>query len=425
MKLGNVITLRLALLKALLIGVWAFGFYYAIVLAINRETDTALRNYAETLILRFLSDEVMPAPYDGSNNSYHLRKVSGKYAESHEHIVYEDRDVFFREQNDYEPARTITYIFRDNNDSFQELTVYTPTIDKDNLKKTILFWIVLLYIAIVVGMIVLNIWTVRHSMRPLHRLLGWVEAYHLGGKNMTFDNPTSISEFQSLNDVVTRSMIRSEEAYEEQKRFVANASHELQTPVAAAMNRLEMLLQDEGLSESQMGEVVKSLHSLRSLSSMNRSLLLLCRIEGGQFTEIEMVSLLDMARKVLADLETLCQRKRVHVTVSNECVAFPVRIDSSLARVLMTNLLKNAVVHNRVGGIVNVYSSQKLFVVENTGQDVQLDATLVFERFYHTPSATESTGLGLSIVKAICQRCGLSVSYSFVNGLHRFELRRS
>ena len=171
MKLCHVILLRLSLLKAVIIGLWALGFYYAIVAEINDETDDALRAYAEMLILRSLAGERLPADDDGSNNGYRLRPVSKSYADHQEHVTYADRSIYFPEVDDYEPARTITYVFQNQQGQYQELVVYTPTIDKDDLKRSILIWIVVLYLGVLLGLAWVNLWTLRRSMRPLWQLL--------------------------------------------------------------------------------------------------------------------------------------------------------------------------------------------------------------------------------------------------------------
>ena len=421
MKLQNVITFRLSILKAVSIALWAVCFYFAIIKEINNETDENLTAYAETIITDYLAGEGMPATDKASDNRYHIRKVTDDYAASHRHIRYKDMEVFFEGRDRYEPARTITYIFKTADGQYRELTVFTATIDKDNLKRAILYWLIALYVVLLAGIIIVNLYTVRHSMKPLKALLKWLDNYKLGGKNRPLANDTNITEFKKLNETVKRNIERSERQYEQQKLFIANASHEMQTPLAVCANRLEMMLDDEALTEAQMTEIIKTLRTLKNLSATNRSLLLLCKIDNGQFDGRARIDIKAATLKTLDDLKAVYEHK--HITVSTDMDAAPVaEMDESLAGILLGNLLKNAFIHNTAGGTISVKTDGRTLTIANTGAATKLDDSKIFERFYHSADKKSSTGLGLSLVKAICNLYGFGLKYSFVDGKHTFNI---
>ena len=424
MKLCHVILLRLSLLKAVIIGLWALGFYYAIVAEINDETDDALRAYAEMLILRSLADEHLPANDDGSNNGYHLRSVSQSYAEHREHVSYADCSIYIPEIDDYEPARTITYVFQNQQGQYQELVVYTPTIDKDDLKHSILIWIVVLYLGVLLGLAWMNLWTLHRSMRPLWQLLDWLDSYQLGMPHPSLHLNTRISEFKRLGKAVGESVKRNERTYEEQKRFLANASHELQTPIAVSMNRLEMLLDDSSLTEEQMGEVLKTLHTLRHVSELNKSLLQLSKIEGGHYVGHVKVNFSEILHMLLPDLKQVYSHRQLQF---EQMIVEPFvnEMDEVLARILLANLMKNAIIHTRSGGSISIQMNADGFSIANSAEEGPLDATLIFERFYHSSARPDSMGLGLSIVRAVCSCSGLDINYRYDHGMHLFEVTRS
>ena len=424
MKLCHVILLRLSLLKAVIIGLWALGFYYAIVAEINDETDDALRAYAEILILRSLADEHLPANDDGSNNGYHLRSVSQSYAEHREHVSYADCSIYIPEIDDYEPARTITYVFQNQQGQYQELVVYTPTIDKDDLKHSILIWIVVLYLGVLLGLAWMNLWTLHRSMRPLWQLLDWLDSYQLGMPHPSLHLNTRISEFKRLGKAVGESVKRNERTYEEQKRFLANASHELQTPIAVSMNRLEMLLDDSSLTEEQMGEVLKTLHTLRHVSELNKSLLQLSKIEGGHYVGHVKVNFSEILHMLLPDLKQVYSHRQLQF---EQMIVEPFvnEMDEVLARILLANLMKNAIIHTRSGGSISIQMNADGFSIANSAEEGPLDATLIFERFYHSSARPDSMGLGLSIVRAVCSCSGLDINYRYDQGMHLFEVTRS
>jgi len=421
MKLVNLLTLRLSVIGALVFAFWATLFYFAIIDEINDEVDDSLEDHAETVIRRSLAGEPLPDEPATTNNQYYLHEVSAEYAASRSHIRYEDNEVYIKSKNEFEPARTISYIFNDDQGRFFEVVVFTPTIDKADLKAAVAYWLAALYAAMVACIVVVDRRSLRRGMRPLQAILAWLDAYRLGERNKEMPQNTSVTEFRRLGEAISRTTKRNEALFEEQKRFTANASHELQTPLAVIQSRLEMLLDDGQLTEQQMGEVVKALHTLKALARTNRSLLLLSKIAGGQFTSTEAVSMAGTVDRLLPDMEMIYAHKGITVERRNDG-DLVLNMDESLATTLATNLLKNAFTHCNRGGRIAISISTTSMSIANTGQETPLDGQRIFERFYHTPGNASSTGLGLSIVQAICRLYGISVDYRFERGMHVFNV---
>ena len=125
------------------------------------------------------------------------------------------------------------------------------------------------------------------------------------------ENTAKITEFRKLNAATMAFAERGEKLFEQQKTFIGNASHEMQTPLAICRNRLEMLMEDETLTEHQLNELIKTHQTLENLTRMNRSLLLLCKIENGQFVDTRSVCLND----ILAHYLTTIRRYMLIVTL--------------------------------------------------------------------------------------------------------------
>lgn len=421
MRLLHVITLRLSLLATLILFCWSVFFYYTIMNEVNDEVDDSLEDYAEMIIIRSVRNEALPTASSGSNNQFFLREITPQYAAQTPHVRYEDRDVFIEEKDEFEPARVLTYIFQNDDGKFFELEVSTPHIDKKDLRGAIFYWIVFLFLAILLCILLLNLWTIGHSMRPLRKLLRWLDRYRVGEDNRPLDNPTKIYEFRKLNEVVKESIERTEVAYEQQKMFIGNASHEMQTPLAICNSRLEMLLEDPSLTERQMEEIVKTRQTLEQLSRMNRSLLLLTKIDNGQFADVADVNFTESIQRLLPDYEMVYASKNIRLQTELQG-DFIVRMDESLAQTLLSNLLKNAFVHNHEGGEITIKATTDSLLFENTGAPESLNRDYIFERFYHSSDNRQSLGLGLAVVKAICQRYGLRIDYAFNNGKHAFTI---
>lgn len=135
MKLIYYIILRITLALTLILTVWAIFFYVTMIDEVNDEVDDALEDYSETIIIRALAGEELPSKTNGSNNQYYMMEVSKEYAESREDIQYKDSMVYIEEKGETEPARILTTIFKDDEGRYHELTVSTPSIEKDDLRE--------------------------------------------------------------------------------------------------------------------------------------------------------------------------------------------------------------------------------------------------------------------------------------------------
>lgn len=401
---------------------WAFVFYWGMMQEVNDEVDDSLEDYSELIIMRSLAGKELPSNDSGSNNQYFLQEVDAAYARSRETICYRDSMIYIAEKKETEPARILITIFKDKNDRFYELSVYTPSIEKQDLREAIFYLLVGLFASLLVAILFINIWVFRQSMKPFYQLLEWLEHYRLGKDNEKLQINTHTTEFQKLNDAVNRYAMHSEEVFEKQKQFIGNASHELQTPLAVCQNRLEMLMEDETLTEQQIGEILKTYQTLEYVSKLNKSLLLLSKIDNSQFADLQEISLNEVLERYLSDYQEVYDYKNITLDVEVKG-DFKLMINDTLAVVLMTNLLKNAFVHNINNGKILIEINSASIRLGNTGTDVMLDEKRIFDRFYQGSTKKEgSTGLGLAIVDAICRQGGLQIRYHFTQGMHWFEL---
>lgn len=422
MKLFHLVLWRISLALIVVLTVWAGFFYMAVVEEVNDEVDDTLEDYSEGLIIRALSGEDMPTASNGSNNQYYLYEVSESYAASHPQITYRDEMVFITEKSETEPARVLITIFRTEDERYMELVVYTPTIEKLDLLRAILGWIIFLYVLLLLIILSINIWVFRKNMKPLYVLLKWLDTSQLGKKNEPLENTTKITEFRKLNAATMAFAERGEKLFEQQKTFIGNASHEMQTPLAICRNRLEMLMEDETLTEHQLNELIKTHQTLENLTRMNRSLLLLCKIENGQFVDTRSVCLNDILAHYLDDYKEVYAYRNITVTVTTDS-SFCVEMNDSLVSVLVTNLLKNSFVHNIDGGFIYIKITANTFEISNTGEK-PLDRERIFERFYQGQKKEESTGLGLALVDSICKANHLKIDYTYVENRHIFTISK-
>lgn len=423
MKLINHVSLRLSIAITLILSVWAVLFYFTMIDEINDEMDDSLEDYSETIIIRSLSGEELPSEDNGSNNQYYLTRITEEQALATPFISYTDSMVYIKEKRETEPARILTTIFRNEENEYFKLVVSTPSIEKADLQNSIFIWMIILYVSLLLIIILLNIFVFYRSMKPLYHLLGWLEKYRIGHKNEELVNRNRITEFRKLYGATIAYARRNEHLFEQQKRFIGNASHELQTPLAICRNRLEMMMEDENATEKQLGELIKTHQTLEHITRLNKSLLLLSKIENDQFTDVQEVCINDIVKRYLEDYEEVYSYRDINLGME-ETGRLVFRMNEMLASTLITNLLKNAFVHNHDNGSIGIRISAKSFRIANSGKPEALDPTKIFERFYKGTKQEGSTGLGLSITDSICKISGLSITYTFSEGMHCFEVSR-
>lgn len=419
MKLIYRVALRLSLVLFPVMALWAVLFYFTMVDEINDEADDALEDYSELLIMRMLAGRPLPSPDSGSNNSYSIVAVDEAYAARHPRIDYRDAEVYIPEKEEHEPARVLTTIFTDAKGDFYELTVATPTFEKEDLLTAILQWVVVLYLLLLATTFTLSVWIFHRSMRPLYALLHWLDRFTPGRRNPPAPQDTRIEEFRRLARAAQQAADRSEELFERQKKFIGNASHELQTPLAVLGNRIEWLLDHTPTNEEQTGELLGMQRTLSRLVRLNKTLLLLARIDNRQFPDCSEVDVGALASEQAALCAEVFASRRIACTL--RCGELRVRMNESLASTLVSNLLRNAYLHTAEGGSVHVEVARRTLAVTNDGT-APLDEKRLFERFYQGARREGSTGLGLALVSAIGRSYALQVDYSFAEGRHRFSV---
>lgn len=421
MKLIQKIALRLSMVLIPVIALWAMIFYFVTVEEINDEVNDLLRSYSEQLIAKKLANQELPVADIIAGMHYSISQVTEEYADSHPRTKYYDSELYINETDEDEPARFLKTFFYDAEGRYFELIAAIPTFEKEDLIEAILWWIAALYLILLVTVIVITLAVFQKSIRPLYEILDWLNAYTPGKTQDKLAADTDIYEFRQLEKAVTEATDRSNEAYEKQKQFIGNASHELQTPLAVLGGRIDWMLDNDSLGEENIGELVKMKREVVHISRLNKTLLLLTKIDNGQFPDVMDVNLSSIVQSQKEMYEEIFSRKNIHCSLEMQDSPVVVRMNETLATILVTNLIKNAFMHSPEGGIVTIALDRNGLAVENSGE-APLDRERIFDRFYQGAKKEGSTGLGLALAKTIADKNGMQFSYSFADGRHRFRI---
>src|SRR5690606_21683670 len=334
---------------------------------------------------------------------------------------FRDTLMFMENEAEYEPVRLLESVFQQDG-SFYKIKVVTSMVEEDDLRKELFFSILYLYIGLIIIILLLNSFLQKKAWRPFYKLLGRLEKFSIENDREIKFEKTNIDEFRLLNERVDRLLKKSVESYKSQKEFIENASHELQTPLAISINKLELMAENSNLSEGQMEELGTVLTSLERLIRLNKSLLLLSRIENRQFAEGEKFSWNQLVNQISAEFEDYGVHKEVMIEIEEQG-QFDHTGNKDLAGILISNLLRNAIIHSSPGAVVKIIITSTAIRFENPGTS-PLDETRIFNRFQGTDSA-RSTGLGLAIAKAIAEKFGIELTYRFISNKQIFIIGNS
>ena len=421
MKLLSYTYRKLALLLFLLMAVWGVLFYYAIIDEVVDETDDTLENYGEILMESALHDPSILETEGSLMSFYKFTPISEEEGRHYRQVFY-DATVYIELEDEDEPVRVMCTAFRMPDGQYYELKLMISILERDDMVEAMLWYLGALFLLFLICTSIGIQLVLKGVFRPLHRLLDWLHCIQPGKEVPPLDNPTKIREFRQLSDAALDMGNRSYKAYEEQKQFIENASHELQTPLAIVRGKVELLAESEGMTEQQMEQLDEIYATLGRAVKLNKSLLLLSRIENGQYTEMEDVSVDEILDELLPDLMDIYEHKQVRLIRKREEQPFIIRCNHSLAQILVSNLVKNSLLHNREGGELQVFTTPASLVIRITG-DAPLDGEKLFRRFYHgMDGKKDSTGLGLAIARSIALSSSLKLTYEWQDGMHTFRL---
>lgn len=273
-------------------------------------------------------------------------------------------------------------------------------------------------------MIFVNHVVLKKLWKPFYTFLNQLKSFRLGTPQNPPHTPTNITEFIDLQTAVNALLKANIQVFEQQKQFIENASHELQTPLAIATHKLELLLENKDIKSEEAESIAEIYNSIQRLVRLNKSLLLLTKIENKQFMDSQTVSINKIVWQCVNDLEDFIAFKHLKI-YRNETSELQTEMDVSLAHILISNLIRNAVFHTLEQGEIEITLSAASLKISNRGPHKALDKNLIFTRFYKAGTKTHSSGLGLAIAKAIADRYGITLQYTFENKLHCFTLHFS
>lgn len=407
----------------LIIAVWAGLFYAYILDEVHDNVDDGLRNRKIQIIKAVYLNPQLLTNNDFGFNEFKINPITeGDYQNKSRlynkmyYMEYDDKD---------QPYRVLEADFIDQFKKHQRLVIRTSTVEEDELIYDLTTALVVLYIFLVISIVAVNGYLLNKAMRPFYLILDKLKKYQFGVPFSQEKQNFSITEFEELNVEINEMIERNELVFYQQKQFIENASHELQTPLAIVINKIDLLIHNENPDKKNLNFLTEVKNDLRRMVGLNKSLLMLSKIENSQFNKTSGVDFNRIISKLVEDYEDFIEFKKVEVSIMEKGI-FVADFNQDLADILLSNLLKNAVKYNNEEGTLNIIIENDRITFQNSGASVPLDKSKIFTRFYKQGSDHTSTGLGLSIIKTIInQYPGWDIIYEFEDKMHYFILTKN
>jgi signal transduction histidine kinase len=275
---------------------------------------------------------------------------------------------------------------------------------------------------LIVGIVIMTalsalggLWLARRVVAPVTDLAARVAALDSAGAAAPAQPDPDRDEVEALAHAFDRYLGRIRECVERERAFTADVSHELRTPLAIIRGAVEVLEDDSGLDTGQRQRIARIERASQDMTDLTVALLHLARENGNTGTEPEYCAIAEVVRESVEKHRALCEDKPVEIDLH---IVSEIRVPSEriLATVVVDNLIDNAIRHADSGQI-RVHLEDSCLVVGDSGKGIaEIELDQIFRRHYKGVDS-DGAGIGLSLVKRICDLRGWRIAIDSMPGI--------
>ena len=318
------------------------------------------------------------------------------------------------------PYRIMESVVRLHGKPYQ-LQIKSSLLDTVDLIESIVQIVALLILCIMAGLVLINRLLAKKLWKPFYKTIHKLNEFKMENNEGLHFEETGIVEFTDLKNAITALTSRNKEVYLSQKEFTENAAHEMQTPLAVFQGKLDLLMQTNPLNMEQ-SELISDLSDVNQrMKRLNKTLLLLTKIENNQFTEIAPVSLRQVLEKLIAQYSFKAAEKGISLQHDYRDDIL-LNGNNMLLEIMLGNFISNAIKHNIENGLVMIYVAGQQLTFINSSAGIPLTGEKIFDRFNKQTADSSSLGLGLHIAKKIADNYQYSIHYNFKDNSHFFTI---
>lgn len=286
-------------------------------------------------------------------------------------------------------------------------------------------WVIVLSSFIIIILLLIGLWIFNTQIskklwHPFYTNIDRLKNFSVQDQEPIELEDSNIDEFKELNESIQNLTHKLQSDFSSLKEFSENASHEMQTPLAIMQSKIELLLQSDNINKEQSDQLQSIYQAGKRLSKLNKTLLLLAKVENQQFSTKEEVSFKDLIEKQLENYEDFILNKSI--SVNKELSNHITSTNTTLADTLISNLLSNAIKHNVSNGTISIVYTEEHLIFSNTGEPLKGNPEDLFNRFKKQSTRKDSLGLGLAIIKQICDVNQWQLNYFCIDKLHTLSV---
>ncbi len=291
-------------------------------------------------------------------------------------------------------------------------------IDTEEIIMTIVVTFLLIILLVFIFLFYLN---KSHNARlwmPFFSSLDKLKKFSLTSDETIMFEESEIVEFEELNKEVLILTQKVQADYQNLKQFTEDVSHEMQTPLAIIGVKIESFLNEASMKNNEFLQLSSLKNDINRLKQLNKKLVLLTKLDNEQFSNIEKIDVNDELNELVSNFRELSPTQISYQPLDK----IVIEADRHLIHILLNNLMTNAIKYCVNDGSISLVTKTKSLIISNTGNQAIKNPEKLFNRFYRENKQSKSTGLGLSIVKKICERYDYDLTYYFENNSHHFKI---
>lgn len=266
--------------------------------------------------------------------------------------------------------------------------------------------VIVVFILLATATVLLIPRLISSSLTGMHRAVGRAKMIDIDRRGTRLPTSDVPLEIVALVNAINDALERIDDGYERQQRFLADAAHELRTPIAILHNRIELIAAGE-ISLADRGN--RLLLDVQRIANLAEQLLDLQRIDSGDKPTGE-VDLVSLSRQVIADLAPMAIEAGYETEVTSDLRSTEVIGDRCAIERALINLVQNAISHGGNHGTIEVHVKAGSITVSDDGRGIAAaHRQSIFEPFHRISPKDRGAGLGLSLVREIMARHNGSV----------------
>ena len=359
------------------------------------------------------------------SKSYDLKNYKSKnvYINFCKNVSKENfSDTVLIENGKYVLYRKLDFVLSQENKNFK-ISILEPQKRTDLLITKLVIMILGLAFLFFLILFFVNRHSIKSTLKVFYKTIQKLEKFDINNNKDFKLDTASTFEIKKMNTVIQKMADSLKKDFESQREYVENVSHELQTPLAIINSKLDELIQSDNLSQIQLEQLSVILESTNRLSKINHALIFLTKIDNRLFTNESKFCLNTLVKKQLEMFNDVINEKEINLK-TKFTQKLNIYMNIQLAETMISNLIRNSIIYNNKQKKVNIFIKNDSLIISNTGEKLTFPENKIFDRFKKSNLNTRSLGIGLSVVKSICNLYTFDIRYRH-NKMHTFTIKFS